>query len=43
VIGSPNHSPRVSGSSESVVSVLLNPDLSSGSPASVHNPSNVGS
>ncbi|XP_004512459.1 extra-large guanine nucleotide-binding protein 3 isoform X2 [Cicer arietinum] len=45
VTGSPNHSSRVSGSSESVVSVLQNPDLSSGSPtaspASVHNPSNV--
>ncbi|PNX64547.1 guanine nucleotide-binding protein alpha-2 subunit, partial [Trifolium pratense] len=43
VTGSPNHSPRVPGSSESVVSVLLIPDLSSGSSASVHNPSNVGS
>lgn len=44
VTGSPNHSPRVSGSSESVVSVLQNPDLSSASPsaspASVHNPAN---
>ena len=45
VTSSPNQSPRVSGSSDSVVSVLQNPDLSSASPsaspASVHNlPSN---
>lgn len=42
VTRSPNQSPRVSGSSDSVVSVLQNPDLSSASPsaspASVHNP-----
>ncbi|OIV94428.1 hypothetical protein TanjilG_25490 [Lupinus angustifolius] len=40
VTSSPNHSPRLSGSSESVVSVLQNHDLSSASasPASVHNP-----
>lgn len=42
VTSSPNQSPRVSGSSDSVVSVLQNPDLSSASPsaspASVHNP-----
>ncbi|BAT99682.1 hypothetical protein VIGAN_10118500 [Vigna angularis var. angularis] len=42
ITSSPNQSPRVSGSSDSVVSVLQNPDLSSASPsaspASVHNP-----
>ncbi|KAG5228658.1 hypothetical protein OIU77_023288 [Salix suchowensis] len=41
VAGSPNQTPRVSASSESVVSVLLNPDFSSASasasPGSVHN------
>ncbi|THG14392.1 hypothetical protein TEA_014830 [Camellia sinensis var. sinensis] len=40
----PTHSPRVSASSESVVSVLQNPDFSSASlsasPGSVHNPPN---
>lgn len=42
VTSSPAQSPRVSGSSESVVSVLQNPDFSSASPSvspgSVHNP-----
>lgn len=42
VMSSPAQSARVSGSSESVVSVLQNPDLSSASPSaspgSVHNP-----
>lgn len=42
VTSSPSQSPRVSGSSESVVSVLQNPDSSSASPSaspeSVHNP-----
>nr|XP_011465103.1 PREDICTED: extra-large guanine nucleotide-binding protein 3 isoform X2 [Fragaria vesca subsp. vesca] len=45
VTSSPTQSPRVSGSSESVVSVLQNPDFSSASPSaspgSVHNPSSV--
>lgn len=44
VTSSPTQSPRVSGSSESVVSVLQNHDFSSASPsaspASVHNPPN---
>lgn len=44
VTSSPAQSARVSGSSESVVSVLQNPDLSSASPSaspgSVHNPPN---
>ncbi|XP_054824084.1 extra-large guanine nucleotide-binding protein 3-like [Prosopis cineraria] len=40
VTGSPNQSPRMSGSSESAVSVLQNPDFSSASasPGSAHNP-----
>ncbi|KAJ0051788.1 hypothetical protein Pint_03521 [Pistacia integerrima] len=42
VTGSPTQSPRLSGSSESVVSVLQNPDFSSASPSaspgSIHNP-----
>lgn len=41
VTGSPTQSPRVSGSSDSVISVLQNPDFSSASPSaspgSVHN------
>lgn len=45
VTSSPTHSPRVSGSSESVVSVLQNPDFSSASPSaspgSVQNPPSV--
>ncbi|PQQ05111.1 extra-large guanine nucleotide-binding protein 3 [Prunus yedoensis var. nudiflora] len=45
VTSSPTQSPRVSGSSESVVSVLQNPDFSSASPSaspgSVHNPPNI--
>lgn len=45
VTSSPTQSPRVSGSSESVVSVLQNPDFSSASPSaspgSVHNPPGI--
>lgn len=45
VTSSPTQSPRASASSESVVSVLQNPDFSSASasasPGSVHNPSSV--
>ncbi|KAL6279470.1 hypothetical protein ACE6H2_016351 [Prunus campanulata] len=45
VTSSPTQSPRVSGSSESVVSVLQNPEFSSASPSaspgSVHNPPNI--
>ncbi|CAL5432162.1 unnamed protein product [Camellia sinensis] len=44
VTSPPTQSPRISGSSESVVSVLQNPDFSSASPSaspgSVHNPPN---
>lgn len=45
VTSSPTQSPRLSGSSESVVSVLQNPDFSSASPSaspgSVHNPPGI--